>query len=114
MDKDIKKAIGVFFIGIFTFGIANLVYLYRFSDEMLTNADGKIINPMREIVLNIITFGLYGAFWSYKIGEKLDMLDGRDSISVKTILCAILSVLFLRSLTMSVIYYRMKLCDVGV
>jgi hypothetical protein len=79
MDRDIKKAIGVFFIGFFTFGIANLVFLYRFSDEMLTNADGKIINPMKETVLNIITFGLYGAFWSFKMGQKLDMLEGREN-----------------------------------
>ena len=114
MDKELKKAIGVFFIGFFTFGIANLVFLYRFSDEMLTNADGKIINPMRETVLNVITFGLYGAYWSYKMGQKLDMLEDRESISISTLLCALLSVVFLRSITMSVIYYRMKLSDVGV
>jgi hypothetical protein len=113
MDRDIKKAIGVFFIGFFTFGIANLVFLYRFSDEILTNADGKIINPMKETVLNIITFGLYGAFWSFKMGQKLDMLEGRENVSISTLICIPLSVLFLRSITMSVIYYRMKLSDVG-
>ena len=114
MYRDLKKAIGVFFIGFFTFGIANLVFLYRFSDKMLTDASGKILNPMRESVLNIITFGLYGAYWSFKMGQKLDMLEGRESVSAITFICSLLSVLFLRSITMSVIYYRMQICDVGV
>ena len=114
MDNGLKKAIGVFFVGVFTFGIANLVFLYCFSDKILTDADEKIINPMRESVLNILTLGLYGAFWSYKIGQKLDMIEGCEKISAQTIICAILSVLFLRSITMSVIYYRMKNDYIGV
>ena len=114
MDKELKKAIGIFFIGIFTFGIANLVFLYRFSDKILTDADGKIIYPMRETVLNLLTFGIYGAFWSIKVGRKLDILEEYEKISMLTIICSALSILFLRSITMSVIYYRIKNNCIGV
>lgn len=113
MDKDLKKAIGVFFIGLLTFGIGNIVLMYILSDKMLTDADGKIIYPMREIVLNLLTLGIYGAFWSFKLGQKLDMLEGREAVSAKTVICSVISVLFLRSITMGTIYYRMKSCDIG-
>ncbi len=113
MDKDLKKAIGVFFIGFFTLGIANLIFLYRFSNEMVTDASGKIIIPMQELVLNLLTLGLYGAVWSYKMGKKLDLIENNDNISSITIICSILSVVFLRSFTMGNIYYRMKICDIG-
>ncbi len=113
MDKDLKKAIGVFFIGLLTFGIGNIVLMYILSDKIITDADGKIIYPIREIVLNLLTVGIYGIFWSLKLGQKLDMLEDREAVSAKTIICAVVSVLFLRSITMGVIYYRMKSCDVG-
>ena len=30
------------------------------------------------ILLNIITCGIYGIFWAYKMGEKLDRHEGVD------------------------------------
>ena len=109
MNTELKKAIGIFFIGLFTFGIGNHVFLYIFSDKIATDINGKVIMPMRELALNIITFGIYGAIWSYKIGKKFDMLEKRETISVITLLCAVFSVLLFRCFSMSVIYYRMKL-----
>ena len=109
MNTELKKAIGVFFIGLFTFGIGNLVFLYLFSDKLNTDYNGNIIIPMRELVLNILTFGIYGAAWTYKTGKKMDMLEDREVISASTVICSVLSVLLLRCISMSVIYYRMKL-----
>lgn len=109
MNTELKKVIGVFFIGLFTFGIGNLVFLYLFSDKLTTDGSGNVINPMKELALNIITLGIYGAFWTYKVGKKMDILEDREVISTSTVVCSILSVVLLRCISMAVIYYRMKL-----
>ena len=108
MNSYLKKTIGIFFIGFLTFGIGNIVLLYIFSDKAVTDANGKVIMPMREMTLNLITLGIYGAFWTYKMGKKADILEGRPNISPLTVVCSVLSVLLLRSISMSVIYYRMN------
>lgn len=112
MSKDLKKSIGVFFISFFTLGIADLIYVYIFSDKICTDIDGKIFLPMKEAVLFLITFGIYGIFWSFKAGERLDKKEGREYISSKTVACAILS-LFIRSIAISILYYRIKSTEIG-
>ena len=109
MNTELKKAIAVFFIGFFTFGIGNLIFLYIFSDKTNTFCDGKIIVPMREVVLNIITLGIYGAVWAYKMGKKADMLEDNENVTPSTIICAIIALFPIRCFSMSVIYYRHKI-----
>lgn len=109
MNTELKKAIAVFFIGFITFGIGNLIFLYVFSDKTCTFCDGKIIIPMREVVLNIITLGIYGAVWTYKMGKKADMLEDCENVTPITMMCAVVSLFPIRCFSMAVIYYRLKI-----
>ena len=108
----LKKAIGVFFIDLLTFGIGNLVFTYIISDKTMLDSNDNVIIPMKELVLTIVTFGLYGAVWAYKMGKKADLELSRENVSASTIVCAILSATFLRSFGMAVTYYRLRSCEV--
>jgi hypothetical protein len=43
------------------------------------------------------------------MGKKADMLEGNESISTITLMCAIVALFPIRCFSMAVIYYRMKM-----
>lgn len=108
MNNEVKKAIGVFFISLFTLGLANIIYVYILSERALLDVDGKMIFPMREAVLYVITFGFYGFFWANKLGKRIDNLEGVSAPSSQTKLGIILALPFLRSFCVAYIYARLE------
>ena len=80
MGNNVKKAIGVFFLGIFTFGISNLIFIYLLSNKVSFFANGSVIYPVRELVLSIITLGIYTCFWGYKISTKYNGKAATDAV----------------------------------
>lgn len=107
MNTEIKKAIIVFLIGFFTFGIGNIFFIYYFSDKAVSTSEGKVIYPMREFVLNLITLGVYGVIWTYRMLGKVDLEEGYEQTSASTLICTVLACLPLRSIVMAVISYRL-------
>lgn len=98
----------VFIIGLVTLGVANFFFVYRFSELINVDSNGKTIYPMREAMFNIMTFGLYGIYWSFKLDRILDKREGNDSISATSVLVTILSAIpLVRTVAMTLICNRM-------
>ena len=106
-----KKAIIIAVLGFLTFGIANIIYIYLFSIKIARDSNGKTIYPLRELILDIITFGIYGIIWTYKISKTLDKHEGYAVLTSPSLICTIISGVFLRSISMAYIYYRLKLLE---
>ncbi len=98
----------VFILGMVTLGLADVFFVYRFSELMISDANGKTLYPMREAVLNVITFGIYGIYWTFKIGHILDKKEENIKVSAISILCTVLSAIpFARIVSMTLICNRM-------
>ena len=108
MNKEIKKAIGIVFISILTLGLANTVFIYVISDMAARDEHGRIIYPMKNAVLNVITLGIYGGVWIYTMGKMLDTRDEISAPSKQTVVFCLISFVFLRSISLANIYYRIK------
>jgi len=102
MRKDVHKLIPVFIVvlGFFTLGISDLVWIYIISDKL----DRRIFLPIKQVALTVITFGIYGILWSYKIASKLhsDLIINNSSTPM---ICAILSLFFLRNLSVAILFH---------
>jgi hypothetical protein len=101
-----KKAIIFAFIGFITFGLANTVYMYIWSDKLVYDHNNKIFYPIREIVINVFTLGVYGIFWTYRAARTLDLREGYETFTVNSLVSTVISACPLRSLSMALIYYR--------
>ena len=101
MNSSLKsmKPFLIFIAGFFTFGITDLWFIYTISDKL---GREKLI-PMKQLALTLVTFGLYGIYWTYKIGKMLIKANDSKSIN-KRILCVILSACFLRCASIAVFY----------
>lgn len=101
MTKIIYNPVLVFIIGFITFGIGNLVFIFLYS-EYTAREYGISIIPVREAVLNLLTFGVYGAYWTYK---TISIIEAENStVSSAAIMCAVISAIpFLRCISMAVI-----------
>lgn len=98
----------VFIIGMVTLGAANFFFVYRFSELLKKDADGKRMYPMREAALNVITLGIYGIYWTFKVGRTLDAREENAGISPISVLLTILSAIpFVRIVSMTLICNRM-------
>lgn len=109
MNTEVKKAIGVFFISLFTLGLASIVFVYLISDRAKTDSNNKILYPMRECVLYTVTLGFYGFLWIYKLGRRIDVAEGESDISAQTKGSVLLMLPFLRSIGVAYTYYRLKM-----
>ncbi len=102
MREKLWNPVIVFVLGFCTFGLSNLIYLYKISERIGKNPAGERIYPMREAVLNVITFGVYGIIWSYRTAKAL------YGEAKNAIICAFLSAIpMLRSVSMSMIAGQM-------
>ena len=106
-----KKAVLIFLLGFVTLGIANVVYIYLFSVKISRDYKGDIIYPIREVVLNCLTIGIYGIIWTYKVSKRLDALEGNEKASSQTLVTTIVSALPIRCISMTVIFQRMTAID---
>ena len=59
-----------------TYGIYDLIWFVKMTNEVntITENENDTSGGMA-LFLTIITFGLYGFYWAYKMGEKLDEYD---------------------------------------
>ena len=95
----------VFVLGLCTFGIADLIFVYWFSKKLRFDKDGNVIYPMKEFILNIITFGIYGIYWTYCVNRTLDAHEEQGS-AAKAVILAAVSALPLRFITFTITYSR--------
>ena len=111
MNNELKRAIIFFLIGFFTLGIGSLVFIYLLSDKMVSDDTGKVIFPLKELVLTVITLGIYGIIWTYKMSKTLDIRENREEVSGITLLSTALSAVFLKCVSCALICYRMELLE---
>ena len=102
-----KKAILFALIGFITFGLANTVYLYLWSDKLVCDHNKKVFYPIRETVLNVFTLGIYGIYWTYRASKTLDKREGYEVLTVNSLVCTVISAFMLRSISMAIIYFRL-------
>ncbi len=108
MKKTKLTAPIVFIIGIVTLGLANFYFLYRFSVLIGKDARGNLIYPMREAVINVMTLGIYGIYWTVKASLALDKREKNDGFSTITIVSAVLSAIpMVRTVSMAIICNRL-------
>ena len=89
-----------------TLGIIDLIFIYHFSKMLRFDKDGNVIYPMKEFILNVITFGIYGIYWTYFVNSTLDAHENQNN-SATTIILTIISALSLRFIVSSVTYSRL-------
>lgn len=114
MNNELKRAIIVFLIGFFTLGIGNFVYIYLLSDKTVVDDTGRVIYPLKELVLTVVTLGIYGIIWTYKLSKTLDSRENREEVSGITLLSTGLSAVFLKSVSCALICYRMALLEADI
>ena len=97
----------VFILGIVTLGLANFYFLYRFSELIGKDAKGRLLYPMREAVINIMTLGVYGIYWTVKLSFALDKREESSVFSLlSAVSCVISAVPMVRTVSMAIICNR--------
>lgn len=98
----------VFIIGIVTLGIANFYFLYRFSVFIGKDAKGNLMYPMREAMINAMTFGVYGIYWTAKASFALDKREENAAFSpISAVSCVLSAVPMVRTISMAIISNRL-------
>lgn len=110
MKKNLFSPAIVFIIGLLALGIGNSVNIYLISDRFTLDGSGRVMYPMREAVLNFITFGVYGIFWTYRTAKNVDLRFGVSS-NAFPVLAAVLSALPLRCVSMALITNKLLLSE---
>lgn len=108
MKKNLFSSATVFILGLLMLG--NSVNIYLISDRLMFNGNGRVMCPMREAVLNFITFGVYGIFWTYRTAKAVNLGFGVRS-NAFSILAAVLSALPLRCVSMALITNKILLLE---
>ena len=95
MQYQKRSPVAVLLLSIITCGIYGLVVIYQISDEIKRFRSDPSIAPGIELLLCIITGGLYSIYWYYKFGRLVfDMQQrvGTPCPSDNTIIFVLLSV----------------------
>ena len=106
-QRKLKPSI-VFILGFCTFGIADLIFVYVFSKMLRFDKDGNVIYPMKEFILNIITFGIYGIYWTYSVNRTLDSCEEQGRGNTTSVLLAIASAFPIRFIAFAITYSRIE------
>lgn len=99
-----------FILGFLTLGLGNNVNIYMISDKVTYDKDGNVFFPMREAMLNFITFGIYGIFWTHKVSKAISTAISDEKKSF-TVLTTVMSVFPLRCVSMALITNKILLSE---
>ena len=110
MKKNFFSPAIIFILGFLTLGLGNNASIYIISDRLITDGEGSPLYPMREAVLNIITFGFYGIYWTFKISKALCSVSESPSRSF-TVLTTLLSALPFRCVSMALITNKILILE---
>lgn len=91
----------IIILGFFTLGLTDLIWIYQASDKV----NRYRFPPIKQLALIIITFGIYGIFWTYMLCGELPKSEKNDNNKLKYI-CTVLSVIFLRNISVAMIVKR--------
>ena len=109
MKKTKLSAPIVFIIGMVTLGLANFYFLYRFTEIIGKDAKGNLMYPMKEAMINVMTFGIYGIYWTVKTSFTLDKREENASFSPVSIVSSVLSAVpMVRTVSMAIIANRLS------
>ncbi len=110
MKKNLFSPAIAFILGFLTLGLGNNVNIYMISDRIAFDKDGNVFYPMREAILNFITFGFYGIFWTYKISKTVSAALN-DSAKGFVVLTTVMSALPFRCISMALITNKILLSE---
>ena len=92
MKKNFFSPAVAFILGFLTLGIGNNVNIYMISDRLSFDGEGRTLYPMQEMVLNLISFGFYGIFWTYKVSKAVNVAllaeNNKSFVAIMTVLSA--------------------------
>ena len=109
MKNKFLNPTSVLILGLCTFGIANSLFIYAFSKFMRFDKNGYVIYPMKELILNIITFGIYGIYWTFSINSALNIYEEQGSCRGLTVPLTVISALpIIRAIALAVTYSRIQ------
>ena len=110
MKKKLFSPPIIFIIGLIVPFLGNTLNIYLISDYVSFNKDGDVLLPMREAMLNVITFGIYGIIWTYRINKTVNyaLSDNKKGFVIFT---TVLSALPLRFLSMTLITNKILLSE---
>ena len=106
MQYQKRSPVAILLLSFITCGIYGLIVLYQISAEVKRFRNDPSIEPGIEILLCIITGGLYEIYWYYKYGKMVfDMQErvGTPMPSDNTILFVLLAVLRLGVISLMLI-----------
>ena len=86
-------------LGFFTLGLSDLVFIYVISDRF----NCKKFLPMKQLSLMIVTLGIYGIFWSYRVASEMRK-EKMIKEYWKAPICALLAIFFMRNISVLIIY----------
>ena len=87
-NKNIVVAVILTFI---TCGIYGLYWLACVNDDMnLLVKDDYKINGVMVIVFSLITCGIYSLYWAYKMGMKMNSLQGKNNTEFMFLILSVL------------------------
>ena len=66
-----------FILGFLTLGLGNNVNIYMISDKVTYDKNGNVFFPMREAMLNFITFGIYGLVVMSSVSTDINTIATR-------------------------------------
>lgn len=97
--KSLITTVIIIVLGFFTLGLSDLVWMYIISDRV----DTRCFLPMKQVALTVITLGIYGILWTYLVSNEINkrLVSGNKS---QRIICPILSLCFLRNISIAIIY----------
>ena len=110
MNKKFFSTPIVFILGLLIPFIGNTANIYLITDYISFNKDGEVLLPMREIMLNVITFGIYGIIWTYRTAKTVAFALSDDKKSF-TLAITVLSALPLRFLSMTLLTNKILLSE---
>ncbi len=90
-----KRSIGLWvFLSCITFGIVGLVWFYKLIKELIEELNLQDIdNAALNLLFLIITLGVYGFWWNYKVSNYLNLIERKNEVE-PNLLAPIFSLFF--------------------
>jgi hypothetical protein len=77
-----RSIVTALILTIVTCGIYGIYWMAALQNESLAAAKEEGTSGAMAVVLTIVTCGIYGFYWAYKLGERIDRINGSQNSGV--------------------------------
>lgn len=71
-----RSIVTALILSVVTCGIYGIYWMAALQNESLAAAKEEGTSGGMVVVLTIVTCGIYGFYWAYKLGERIDRING--------------------------------------